>query len=142
MSKISNMARGGLMAVGGAMISAVLIGAAPAGAASPGSGEHPHNCFFINQWRGWKAPTPDVIYIGVNLHDVYKIQLSDGASELQWPDARLISKARGSDTVCDALDLDLSVSDGHGMSQPLIATSLTKLTPDEVAAIPRKFKPN
>ena len=143
MSKISNIARGGLMALGGAMIGAALIGAAPAGAASPGGGEHPHNCFFINQWRGWKAPSPDVIYIGVNLHDVYKIQLSDGSPELQWPDAHLISLSRGGgNTVCDALDLDLSVSDGHGMRQPLIATSLTKLTPDEVAAIPPKFKPN
>ena len=48
---------------------------------------------------------------------------------------------RGSDTVCDALDLDLSVSDGHGFREFLIATSITKLTPAEVAAIPLKFRP-
>jgi hypothetical protein len=75
------------------------------------------------------------------MHDVYRVQLSAGSRELQWPDAHLVSKTRGSDSVCDALDLDLSVSDGHGFREPLIATSITKLTPDEVAAIPPKFRP-
>jgi len=34
------------------------------------------------------------------------------------------------------------VSDGHGFLAPLIAKSMVKLTPEEVAAIPRKFRPN
>ena len=142
MSKISSLSRAALGAATCAALGVALLSAAPAAAASPSAGDHPHNCFFVNEWRGWKAPTPDVIYIGVNLHDVYKVQLSDSSPELQWPDAHLISKSRGSNTICDALDLDLSISDGHGMRQPLIAKTITKLTPDEVAAIPPKFRPN
>jgi len=139
MSKVSTVARCGLIAVAWAAL-----GVAAAGAASPDAKklDHARSCFFISEWRGWKSPAPDVIYLGVNLHEVYKVQLSSGSSELQWPDARLISINRGSSTICDSLDLQLSVSDGHGFREPLIATSLVKLTPEEVAAIPPKFRPN
>ena len=36
----------------------------------------------------------------------------------------------------------LGVGGGGGMREPLIATKLTKLTPDEIAAIPKKYRPN
>ena len=137
MSTVSNLIRGALIVAGMATLS-TLAGAAPTGPSAP---DRPRSCFFVNEWRGWKAPSPDVLYLGVNMHDVYRVQLSAGSPELQWPDAHLVSKTRGSDSVCDALDLDLSVSDGHGFREPLIATSITKLTPDEVAAIPPKFRP-
>jgi hypothetical protein len=136
MFKVSSLVRGGLIAVGLAAL-----GAASAGAASPDP-KPARSCFFITQWRGWKAPAPDVLYLGVNQHDVYKVQLSGGSPELQLPDVHLISRSRGSDSVCDALDLDLSVADNGGFRSPLIAKSIVKLTPAEVAAIPPKFKPN
>jgi hypothetical protein len=121
---------------------AALFGAS-AQAAEPSAkpADHSRNCFFITQWRGWKAPAPDVLYLGVNLHDVYKVELSTSTPELMWPDAHLISNVRGSASICDALDLDLKVSDGHGVRAPLIAKSIVKLTPEEVAAIPKKFRP-
>jgi hypothetical protein len=139
MSRISTIARGGLIA-----IALASLGAASANAASPDAkpADHSRNCFFITQWRGWKAPAPDVLYLGVNNHDVYKVQLSSGTPELQWPDAHLISRTRGSDTVCDALDLDLSLYETGGIRMGLIAKSIVKLTPDEVAAIPPKYRPN
>jgi len=138
MSKVSSLVRVGLIAAG-----LVALGAASASAASPDAKPAAaRSCFFITQWRGWKAPAPDVLYLGVNQRDVYKVQLSGGSPELQWPDAHLISRTRGSDSVCDALDLDLSVADNGGFREALIAKSIVKLTPAEVAAIPRKFNPN
>jgi hypothetical protein len=115
-------------------------------------------CFFITQWRGWKSPSPNMIYLGVNMHDVYRVDLSAGSRLLQAPDVHLVSRTRGPDTVCSAIDLQLEVSDdtgfrgrldegvrggfGGGMSEPLIASKLTKLTPDEIAAIPKQYRPN
>ena len=107
-------------------------------------------CFFINQWRSWKAPNENTLYLGVGLHDVYRVDLSAGSPQLMWPDAHLISRTRGPSSVCSALDLQLSVSyvnDGRGLlrsgfEQGLIARKLTKLTPDEIAAIPQKYRPN
>ena len=99
-------------------------------------------CFFLTQWEGWKSPSPDVLYLGVNMHDVYRVDLAGGSSQLQAPDVHLVSTNRGSSSICSAIDLDLQVADSMGFSAPLIARTLTKLTPEEVAAIPKKFRPN
>lgn len=99
-------------------------------------------CFYITQWQGWKAPDPNTLYLGVNLHDVYRADLSAGSPQLLWPDAHLISQVRGSNSICSAIDLQLAVSDTNGFRQPLIVRKLTKLTPDEIAAIPKKYRPN
>lgn len=98
-------------------------------------------CFFITQWQGWKSPSENVLYLGVNMHDVYRVDLSAGSSMLQYGDVHLISEVRGSSSICSALDLQLSVADTGGMRVPLIASKLTKLTPEEVAAIPKKYRP-
>jgi len=142
--------RGGLLAG----VAAALI-AAPAFAAT----DNPRTpCFYITQWQGWKAPDANTIYLGVNMHDVYRVDLSAGSPQLLWPDAHLISEVRGSNSICSAIDLQLSVAEnngsgangfglrgigaGAGFRVPLIARKLTKLTPAEIAAIPKKYRPN
>ncbi|HZZ35197.1 MAG TPA: hypothetical protein VFE03_05695 [Caulobacteraceae bacterium] len=125
----------GLVAVGVAALSVAPVTAATAAPTAPRS------CFFVTQWQGWKAPTPDTLYLGVGMRDVYKVELSGASPMLQSPGVHLVSIHRGSSSICTALDLDLKVSDGHGFTEPLIARTLTKLTPEEVAAIPRKFRP-
>jgi hypothetical protein len=119
------------------------------------------NCFAITQWQGRSSPSPNVIYLKVNMHDVYRVDLSGGSRMLQAPDVHLVSRVHGPNTICSAIDLQLEVSDntgfsgnvgagirggfgdvGGGVSEPLIASNLTKLTPDQVAAIPAKDRPN
>jgi len=98
-------------------------------------------CFFLNQWQGWKAPNDHTLYLAVNFHDVYQVDLAAGSSMLQAPDARLINRAFGSNDVCSALDLQLSVADLGGIREPLFPTHISKLTPEQVAAIPKKYRP-
>jgi hypothetical protein len=99
-------------------------------------------CFWITQWRGWKAPNPHTLYLGVNMHEVYEVQLAGDAPTLQDPDAHLVSVSRGSDSVCSAIDLQLTVAEPFGIREPLIAKTMVKLTPEQVAAIPPKYRPN
>ena len=99
-------------------------------------------CFWITQWEGWKSPSPKVLYLGVNMHDVYKVDLGAEASMLDAPGVHLVSEVRGSSSICSALDLRLTVADTGGMREPLFPVKLTKLTPAEVAAIPKKYLPN
>lgn len=99
-------------------------------------------CFFVTQWNGWKAPDANTLYLGVNQHEVYQVDLSAGSPQLQYPSMHLVSIVRGSSSICSSLDLDLKIADNNGFSTPLIAKSLRKLTPEEVAAIPRKYRPN
>jgi hypothetical protein len=125
------------------LVAAMALGlSATASAADPTPGAKPHTpCFYSRQWQGWKAPDAKTLYLGVNMHDVYRVELTGASPELQGPGMHLVFKAHGGDSICSALDLDLSVSDGHGFSTPIIARTLTKLTPEEVAAIPPKFRP-
>ena len=117
---------------------AMATGIGPAFSATPAPAQ---NCFFSSQWQGWRSPSPDVILIRVNLHDIYRLQLTGATPELNYPDVHLVSKFEGSDTVCGPLDLQLEISDGHGFRVPIIVRSMTKLTAEEAAAIPPKFRP-
>ncbi len=131
----------------------IAVGAALLGSAGAAMADAPTDrtqCFFITQWQGWKSPSPNVLYLGVNMHDVYRVDLSAGSRMLRDPGVHLVSRSQGSTSVCSAIDLDLEVADdmggggrfGGGMREPLIASKLTKLTPEEVAAIPKQFRPN
>ena len=100
------------------------------------------SCFLSRDWRGWSAPGDgDVLLFRVGLNDIYRVELTPGSHVRKMGDRFLVVKMRGSSWVCSPLDLDLSLSDTHGFREPLIARSLRKLTPQEVAAIPKKEMP-
>jgi hypothetical protein len=126
----------------GAALAAVMVGAAAHADAPPVAAPHSNaGCFFSSQWRGWKSPSPTVLYLRVN-QDIYRVDLSVGTKELQWPGVHLVSEQRGGDTICSALDLDLSVvPDAGGFHEHLFAKSITKLTPAEAAAVPLADRP-
>jgi len=125
----------------GLLAGAVATGALVTTAAEARSPNTP--CFFTNSWQGWSSPSPDVLLLRVNMHDVYRVELAGGGggSSLNSAGYFLVNQVRGSNSICSALDLDLAVADHHGFYRPLIARNLTRLTPAEVAAIPKKYKP-
>jgi len=97
-------------------------------------------CFMSRDWEDWRGAGPDKIYFRVNNRDFYEIDLQGGSAMVTDPTNHLISRQRGSDWICNPLDLDLKISDGH-IVEPLFVKSITKLTPEQVAAIPKKFMP-
>lgn len=115
-------------------------GAALAAKTVGGSGD---TCFASESWAGWKAPSPNVIYIRVRIRDIYRLDLSAGSSLLQDPDVHLVNRMwGGGDYICTPLDFDLeAVEDFGGVREPLIVKAITKLTPPEIAAIPPKYRP-
>lgn len=124
----------------GGVISAVslAVAAAPAAAANAPA---THDCFFVTQWQGWKSPSPTVLYLKVN-RAIYRVDLSVGSQRLSAPGVHLTSRLTGSSVICRPLDLDLAVVDSQGaIREPLIAKSLTRLTSEEAAAIPPKYRP-
>jgi hypothetical protein len=101
-----------------------------------------NTCFFLSQFRQWKAPDDKTIYISVLPDRYYRLDLSGRCPALRWPASHLVTVFRGSDTVCSALDWDLKVSQApNGIAEPCIVRQMTLLSPAEAAAIPPKFKP-
>jgi hypothetical protein len=112
--------------------------AAPVLAASPPGG----NCFYAREWQDWRSPAPNVILIRAGVHDIYRLDLREGSNQLQYPDVHLVNRHQTSAWLCQPTDFDLLLSDDHGIfSEPLFVTAVTKLTPDQVAAIPAKYRP-
>jgi hypothetical protein len=100
------------------------------------------DCFASHLWDGWSAPGDgDALYLRVRMHDVYRAELTPGTHVRKYADNFLVNRIRGSNWICSALDLDLTLNDHQGFQAPLIVRSLRKLTPEEIAAIPRKDLP-
>jgi hypothetical protein len=98
-------------------------------------------CFLSRDWVGWKAsPDSRSIYIHVNVHDYYRLDLSSACTQLQDPTAHLITHST-SDWVCHPIDLDLKVSDSPGFAMPCIVRGITPMTKADVDALPPKLRP-
>ena len=100
------------------------------------------DCFFVNQFENWKAPDAKTINVRVSLHQYYRLDLSASCPALLWPSAYLVTTWHGSTSVCSALDWDIKVAQNPGgIQSACIVKTMTPLTPEEAAAIPKKFKP-
>lgn len=132
-----------------ALLATALLGAVASDADEPGKAPdvakpQPGACFFVRDIESWK-PAPDAksIFIRIDRRHFVKLELASSCPTLTWPDARLITKWRGTSSFCDALDWDLSVSQGPpgGFPVPCIVKKVVQMTPEEVAALPPKQRP-
>ena len=103
-------------------------------------------CFRMRDFQTWRAPDARTVFIKVAINHFYRLDLSADCPALNWPGVHLVTKTRGSDQVCDALDWDLSASTRSfgmpgGTDMHCIVKKMTPLSNAEVAAIPPKFKP-
>jgi hypothetical protein len=122
------------------MAAVAALGLAGAARAEAPAAKPKSSCFFTRNWDGWRSPDEKTIYLRVNVRDIFKVDLSYGSSLLTWPDSHLINEVRGTDWVCQPIDLDLKVANDH-FAEPLFIKAITRLTPEEVAAIPKKYLP-
>ena len=100
------------------------------------------SCFLSADWRGWSVASEGAaLYLGMENDDVFRVDLPPGMTLRRHPGDYLVNRIRGSNWICSPLDLDLAISDDNGISRPLIAVGLRKLTPEEVAAIALEDRP-
>ena len=102
----------------------------------------PQDCFLSINWRGWSPiNNGDSILIRVGLNDIFQADLTPGSHVYRYPNYWLTNEVRGSAWICSPVDLQLRLGTNYGTYQPLIVRSLRRLTPEEVAAIPKKDFP-
>ncbi len=99
-------------------------------------------CFLSRDWSSWR-PSADSrsIFVRVGMSQVFRLDLSSACETLQRPSARLITTLRGGPWICGPLDLQLQVSDSPGIAVPCIVRGLSRLTPDQIAALPKAARP-
>jgi len=108
-------------------------------AVPPAPAKH-QSCFSLRDWHGWSAEGDETLYFKVRMHDVYRIDLASKEGFLNAPGMHLVTKSWGDDWICNPIDLDLKISDNVGPRFPmqLFIKSITKLTPEEIAALPER----
>jgi Family of unknown function (DUF6491) len=128
--------------ISGALAAAAILAPAALYGGGPAFAQQGQACFFVRDWQGWKAADDHTIFLNVSGNHVWRVDMQGACPELSDPGARLISRDfAGSGSVCGPLDLDLKVSDGHGIAVPCIVRSLTELSPDQAAALPHNLRP-
>ena len=119
-----------------ALAAAALAAAGPAAAQKDRS-----NCFRMSLLSSTRADGDKRIYARVGVSSFYRIDLEHRCSSLPYQDNHLVlTPTPGSDLICGPLDLDLKVSE-NGALESCFIKSITRLTPEEAAQIPRKSKP-
>ena len=114
----------------------VATGLATSAFAAPSS-----SCFRMRDVGNHSVADAKTLYLSVRQKQVYKLTMKGACLATSSSSDPLITEIRGGgDTVCRPIDLDLKV-DMSGMISPCIIDGVEKLTPEQVAAIPKKLRP-
>jgi uncharacterized protein DUF6491 len=124
------------------LLSAALASAASLAAdAPPVPAAKSSTCFRPDQFQSWRAPNAATIYIRVFPNRYYRLDLAGQCPEILQPDSHLDTKFDGTNMVCEALDWNMKVSGPFRIGQSCIVKAMTALSPAEVKAIPKEFRP-
>jgi hypothetical protein len=124
------------------LLSAALASAASLAAdAPPAPTAKSSMCFRPDQFQSWRAPNAATIYIRVTHSHYYRLDLVGKCPEILQPDSHLDTRFDGTNMVCEALDWNIKVVSPFGIAQSCIVKAMTALSPAEVKAIPKEFKP-
>jgi hypothetical protein len=94
-------------------------------------------CFWTRDLRNHTVGDDHTLYFNVGGREVYRVTTSDNCFSGSTSSDPIVLRDRpGSGQICNKLDLDLSVHGAH-----CIVSDLTRLNPEEVAALPRRMRP-
>jgi len=113
---------------------------APAGTEpGPEAAKPERACFFNRDVRGFAAPDDKTLYLRVRSKDVYRLDLKGRCPDLDW-ETQIGLDSRGSSSICAPIDVQVRVRGPIGVSRCPVS-AITRLTPEEAAALPRKSQP-
>ena len=126
-----------------ASAAALCAAAAPALAADPAKPSAGPQCFRVSQIQNHTKGDAKTLYLSVKpKRQVYRLGMSGSClAGVNSSDPLVLETVGGTDMVCRPLDLDLKVKVGAGGLTPCIIKDITRLTPDQVAALPPKVRP-
>lgn len=98
-------------------------------------------CFRSQDIRNHTYADDRTLLLNVRDHSVYRVTMSGACLAGTMPSDPIITRSPpGSQIICRPLDLDIGVG-RSGFETRCIVDSIVKLTPEQVAALPKKLKP-
>lgn len=125
------------IAAGGAAKPKADLGPAPASGTGLPSGQ----CFRSMDIKNHTIADRHTLLIDVNNRDTYRLTMRGACLAGAISSDPIITRSPpGSTIICKPIDIDLSIS-SSGIRSPCLVDSIVKLTPEQVAALPKKLKP-
>lgn len=96
-------------------------------------------CFWTNSVSSFTAPDDRTVYVRVGVKETWRLDLFGTCPDVAWNnDIALVSRPGSS--ICSGLDATI-VTRGPTGPQRCQVSRITKLTPEEAAALPSRSKP-
>jgi hypothetical protein len=120
-------------------LAAGLVASAAQAAPAPGAHAKPGGaCFWSRDITNWRDVGERQVNLEVLHRDVYRLDLGVNCPSLHFAHQSLMLDAAGGGPVCASSLPDVIVP-GQGIRCPVV--SITKLTPDQVKALPKNERP-
>ena len=111
--------------------------AAPASGTGLPSGQ----CIRSHDIRNHSIADDKTLLIRVGNKDVYRVTMAGSCLAGAIPSDPIVTRQPpGSPIICKPIDMDVAIA-RNGFSTQCIVDSIVKMKPEEVAALPRRFKP-
>jgi hypothetical protein len=113
-----------------------------AGAAQAGDAPKPkasRACFLARNVNSWSAADDKTVYIRIGVKDVYRLDLMGACPDIDW-NWSIALESHGSSWICSPMDATIIARSPIG-PQRCPVREVTRLTPQEAAALPKKQKP-
>ena len=124
------------------LAAALVLTLAAASAASAADKQAKDECFWARNVTSFAAPDDHTVYVKVNQHDVFRLDLLISCPDVDWNQRVALQSSHGAGgSICSPLDAEI-ISHAQGIGhQRCPVKAIHKLTPDEIAALPKKAKP-
>ncbi|MDB5444203.1 MAG: hypothetical protein JWP86_2708 [Phenylobacterium sp.] len=98
-----------------------------------------HQCFYTRNVSSFAAPDEKTLYVRVGVRDVYRFDMFGTCPDIDW-NQRVALVSRASSWICDGMDAEVVTHSAIG-PQRCPVRSMHKLTPEEIAALPKNARP-
>ena len=127
-----------------AAAAAVLTFAATAATAAPNDKNaapaRRDQCFWTRMADGFAAPDEHTLNVRVGVRDVYQFEMFGPCQGIDW-DQRIALVSRPGGMICTGMDAEVIAHEPGLGTQRCAVRSVKKLTPEVVAALPKRGKP-
>jgi len=106
-----------------------------------GAGLPTGQCFRSSDIRNHTIADRDTLLLSVNGKETYRVTMKGGCLAGAISSDPIITRnPPGSPIICKPIDMDIAIG-RNGFASHCIVDSIAKMSPDEVAALPKKLKP-
>lgn len=101
---------------------------------------NPEACFIVRDVDGFSAPNEHTVYIRVGVRDVYRLDLMTDCLDLTFRETIGLETRPANPWICSPLEAEVVYHD-RALNERCPVSAITKLTPEQAEALPKRDRP-